>query len=153
MQVVERIRQRREVARLDRHELGQRPVAVPVGQSAHPVAHGEPRVLVVDLGDHPGDLVAGDGRRTVLTRPVDPRPRPCEFVGHETGRLDLHDHIARDVNRLGRVLVDEQLGPAALVNAYSLHLELLSLSVSQRTADAPVSAAPVTHTPNQPVNV
>ena len=50
-------RQRREVARLDRHILGQGAVARPVREAEHPLADGQPRRTIAKGSDHSGELV------------------------------------------------------------------------------------------------
>src|ERR687888_2758321 len=58
-------RQRREVACLDRHILGQGAVAMPVREAEHSLSYRQSRRAVAEGGDHSGQLVTGDRRCSV----------------------------------------------------------------------------------------
>src|SRR3954454_23862332 len=49
---VDLARERREVASLDRHILGQRAVAIPVRETEHPLSHRHTRRAIAEGGDH-----------------------------------------------------------------------------------------------------
>ena len=70
-----------EVASLHRGVLGQGSVASPVGQSEHPLAHGEAGGSVPELDHGSGQLVPGDAGCPVAAGAIGPRSRPVELSG------------------------------------------------------------------------
>ena len=91
--VVDVRRKRGEVAGLHRGVLGQGPVAGPVGQSEHPLAHGQAGGAVAQLGDNTRQLVSGHARGPVVAGAVGPCARPVQLPRGEPGCVDAHDHV------------------------------------------------------------
>jgi WS/DGAT/MGAT family acyltransferase len=86
-------RERREVARLHGHVLGQGPVAMPVREPEDALADGQPGRAVSERADHAGHLVARDRRRPVAAGAIGPGRRPRGLGRDESRRVDLHDHV------------------------------------------------------------
>ena len=82
-----------EVAGLHGGVLGQRPVAGPVGQPEHPLAHGQAGGAVAQLADHTRQLVSGHARGPVAAGAIGPRARPVQLSRGEPGRVDPYDHV------------------------------------------------------------
>lgn len=101
--VVDIGRERGQIAGLDRRVLGQRAVAAPVGETEHPLAHGQPGGAVPQLGHDPGQLVPRHTRRTVPPRPVGPSTGPGQLARSEPGSVDAHDHVVLRGMRMGQI--------------------------------------------------
>ena len=86
-------RQRRKVTRLDCHEFGQRAIVAPVGDPEDSLPDSQTGGPITQLDNHPGDLVAGNGRRPVTPGPVGPGARPVEFARGEACRVHPHDDV------------------------------------------------------------
>src|SRR5262249_6328440 len=69
-------RERREVACLDGYILREGAVAIPVGEAEHSLSYRQPRRSVAKSGDHSGQVVAGDRRRSVTVVAIGPGRGP-----------------------------------------------------------------------------
>ena len=94
-------RQRREVACLDRHVLGQGAVAIPVREAEHPLSYRQSRRAVAEGGDHSGQLVAGDRRCSVTVAAIGPGRGPRQLSPDESRRMNLNDDVVYRCLRLG----------------------------------------------------
>jgi hypothetical protein len=94
-------RQRREVACLDRHILGQGAVAMPVREAEHPLSHRQTRRAISESGDHSGQLVPRDRRCSVTVAAIGPGRGPCQLSRDESRRMDLNDDVVYRCLRLG----------------------------------------------------
>src|SRR5262249_44178128 len=84
-------RQRREVECFDGYMLRQRAVASPVRKAEPPLSHRQPRRSIAQGGDHSGQLVAGDRRRPVTAKAVDPGRGPRQLIPGESRRMNLNN--------------------------------------------------------------
>src|SRR4029453_13773106 len=87
-------RQRREVACLNGYIPRQRAVASPVREAEHPLSYRQPRRSIAEGGDHSGQLVAGDRRRSVTAEAIDPGRGPRQLIPGESRRMNLNNDIA-----------------------------------------------------------
>jgi patatin-related protein len=94
-------RQRREVACLDRHILGQRAVAMPVREAEHPLSHRQPPRAIAKGGDHSSQLVPGDRRCSVTVEAIGPGRGPRQLSRDESRRINLNDDVVYRCLRLG----------------------------------------------------
>src|SRR5213078_3491807 len=94
-------RQRREIACLDRHILGQGAVAMPVREADHALSYGESRRTVAEGGDHSGQLVAGDRRCSITVAAIGPGRGPRHLSRDESRRMNLNDDVVYRRPRLG----------------------------------------------------
>src|SRR5437868_1527951 len=94
-------RQRREVACLDRHILGQGAVAMPVREAEHALSYRESRRTIAEGGDHSGQLVAGDRRCSITVAAIGPGRGPRHLSRDESRRMNLNDDVVYRRLRLG----------------------------------------------------
>jgi transposase len=94
-------RQRREIARLHGHMLRQGAVAMPVREAEHPLSHRQPRRAIAEGGDHSGQLVPRDRRRSVTADAIGPSRRPRQLSRDESRRMNLNDDVAYRCRRIG----------------------------------------------------
>ncbi len=120
----ERGRQRRQVTRLHGHILGCRAVAVPVGQRVDSVADCRPGCAIAQGRDHPGDFVGRNYRASVPARAILPGWRPAQLGRRDARRTHVHQCVAHSYRWRRRLLVDQPLRPAAVVQAQSVHVAL-----------------------------
>ena len=96
-------RQRREVPCLDGRVLCEGAVAIPVREAEHPLSNRQPRRAIAEAGDHSGQFVSGDRRRSVTVEPIGPSRRPTQLSVDESRRMNLNDDIVDRCLRLGKL--------------------------------------------------
>ena len=94
-------RQRREVACLDGHILRQGAAAIRVREAEHPLSHRQPRRAVAESGNHSGQLLPGNNRRSVTAEAISPGRGPRQFIRDESRRMNLNDEVVYRWLRLG----------------------------------------------------
>ena len=94
--------QRREVARLDAHIFRQGAFAAPVGKAEHSPPYRQSRRAPAESGDHAGEFVTGDRRRSVTVAAVGPGRGPRQLNRDESRRMNNDDVVYRCL-RLGSV--------------------------------------------------
>src|SRR5204862_1296194 len=94
-------RQGCEIACLDGYILRQGAVAIPVGESEHPLSQRQSRRAVAESGDHSGQLVAGDRRCSVTVAAIGPGRGPRQLSRDESRRMNLNDDVVYRCRRLG----------------------------------------------------
>jgi hypothetical protein len=94
-------RQRREVAGLNGRVLGQGAVAIPVREAEHPLSHRQPPRAIAEGGDHSGQLVPGNRRRSVTVDAIGPGRGPRQLIRDESRRMNLNDDVVYRCLRLG----------------------------------------------------
>ena len=118
--VVDLARFRSQVASLDSHVIGGRPVTELIGRAKHLVTDGDAGRPETESGDHPGDLVAGDDRLAEMTGPAGPKGPVQLGVGEAAGG-DLDQHVARHGLGVGDIPVDQPADAARFEETDSLH--------------------------------
>src|SRR5437879_1980433 len=111
-------RQRREVACLDRHILGQAAVRMPVREDGHALSYRESRRTVAEGGDHSGQLVAGDRRCSITVAAIGPGRGPRHLSRDESRRMNLNDDVVYRRLRLGPL---HQLHPGGSRSLFRHH--------------------------------
>src|SRR3954463_11824861 len=86
-------RQRRKVACLDGYILRKGAVAMPVGETEHPLSYRQSRRAVAESGDDSGQLVAGDRRCSVTVAAIGPGRGPRQLSRDESRRMNLDDDV------------------------------------------------------------
>jgi hypothetical protein len=94
-------RERREIACLDRHILGQGAVAIPVREAEHPLSHRKTRRAIAEGRDHSGQLVPRDRRCSVTAEAIGPGRGPRQLSGDESRRMNLNDDVVYRCLRVG----------------------------------------------------
>ena len=94
-------RQRREVACLDGHILRQGAAAIQVREAEHPLSYRQPRRAIAESGDHSGQLLPGDRRRSVTAEAIGPGRGPRQLTRGESRRMNLNDDLVCRCLRLG----------------------------------------------------
>src|ERR671936_2301103 len=110
-----------EVPCLDRDVLRCCSVAVPVGEPEDRLTDARARCSVAEGGDDARDLVGGDNRAAIVPPAIHPGGGPRQLRGGEAGGMDTEEHITDPDKRSGRLLVDELLGSASLLEAQGMH--------------------------------
>jgi hypothetical protein len=93
--------QRREVACLDGHILGQRAAAIRVREAEHPLPHRQPRRAIAESADHSGQLLPGNHRRPVTAEAIGPGRGPRQLIPGESRRMNLNEDVVYRCLRLG----------------------------------------------------
>src|SRR5437016_13284484 len=83
---------------------------MPVGEAEHPLSYRQSRRAVAESGDHSGQLVAGDRRRSITVAAIGPGRGPRHLSRDESRRMNLKDDVVYRRLRLGRLI---QLDPGS----------------------------------------
>ena len=119
--MVDASRAQSEVARLHGDELRGRAVAVPVGQSVDLVTDADAGGAKAQAGDDPGQLVAGDHRRSIVATAIDPRRRPLQLSGRVARTVHLDERVACAELGCRRRLVHELVRSSTRMESQRVH--------------------------------
>jgi hypothetical protein len=113
-------RHRGQITRLDGDVVGRRAITVPVGQRVDRGADRYACRSAAERGDYPRNLVSGNHRAAILPRAVLPGRGLAQLGRGDAGGVDADERITDPDGGERRLLVDELLRPAALVETESV---------------------------------
>src|SRR4051812_33073797 len=119
--MVQRVRLRGEVARLDGNVARRRAVPIPVREAVYLISYRETGGAVAQSGDHARDLVGRDRRGARVAGAVHPGGRPVELRGDEARGAHFEQHVPDSGRGREDALVDKFLRAALRLRTQRLH--------------------------------
>src|SRR5829696_9821591 len=119
--MVQRVRLRGEVARLDGNVARRRAVPIPVREAVYLISYRETGGAVAQSGDHARDLVCRDRRGARVAGAVHPGGRPVELRGDEARGAHFEQHVPDSGRGREDALIDKFLRATPRLRTQRLH--------------------------------